>query len=331
MQHYYAVHGLRLAISVTNFEDRDPIGSYVAPFATPLLPAIDYLIAIRRGPVHVPPPSAEVLHEGELLPGLPAIVARAGAERWLLVPNLLSICSHAWRNTSEIWAGEACGAALLSYAGIHVIDAALASSGQFLLHGAALALPEPQRSALLLFAPSGAGKTTAALALALHGFGLMTDDAIVLCPGGAYVWGLPRPLKVHRDTAALLPALLPALGQHWDSEGEQPLSLAAASKIARVTGPEALTVGGILMLGPRSSGAHRIAPMEKTKALVLLSGDNLRHIPGGAGPEQAVRFGALAELLQPLPVYELNTGAPLASLGDYVADHLAAASHCETV
>src|SRR5690606_27351699 len=106
------------------------------------------------------------------------------------------------------------------YAMLHV-------TGQMLVHAAALRLPDAD-AALVLFAPSGAGKTTTSLALALQGFGLLTDDATVLSGGdrstAACVWGLPRPPKVHRNTAELLPALGKLLGPKWNADGEQALS-----------------------------------------------------------------------------------------------------------
>jgi hypothetical protein len=216
----------------------------------------------------------------------------------------------------------------LGYAGIHAINAALNRSGQYLVHGAALAIPGPSPKALLLFAPSGIGKTTTALALAMGDFSLMTDDAIVLQPKGyrgmpsPRVWGLPRPLKVHRNTATLLPALLPALGKSWDEAEEQPLTLMGAAEIVNVidTATATLPVGCVVMLGSRTDGAHCIDPMEKAKALLLLSQDNLRHVPDGTGPEQAHRFKALAELLTFGPAYNLNVGTPLVSLADHLSD-----------
>ena len=57
------------------------------------------------------------------------------------------------------------------------------------------------------------GDIDTALALAGQGMTLHGDDALFIAPGGAdrpderRVWALSRPVKVHRNTAALLPWL----------------------------------------------------------------------------------------------------------------------------
>ncbi|NYU07543.1 hypothetical protein HFK74_33060, partial len=106
-----------------------------------------------------------------------------------------------------------------------VTDAALMATGRHLVHAACLIDKRSGRAALVCV-PSGGGKTTTALALAHDGFSLLTDDASGLIPdaAGPRVWGFPRPLKVHRRTAELLP-WLGKLPDRWDKNGEQGLSL----------------------------------------------------------------------------------------------------------
>ncbi|TGT17875.1 serine kinase, partial [Mesorhizobium sp. M3A.F.Ca.ET.174.01.1.1] len=74
-----------------------------------------------------------------------------------------------------------------------VLDAALDAGGQHMLHTAGLTLPG--RDALVLIhAPSGTGKSTTSLALASQGFGLCSDDVMILSAkaGEVTAWGMPR-------------------------------------------------------------------------------------------------------------------------------------------
>ena len=47
-------------------------------------------------------------------------------------------------------------------------------------------------------------------------------------------WGLPRDLKVHRNTAEMMPWLKPYLKGKWNDEGEQAVTRAALSDRIRV-------------------------------------------------------------------------------------------------
>ncbi len=66
-------------------------------------------------------------------------------------------------------------------AGMLALEAAIDSFGQASVHAAGLTLPGTD-DLVLLYAASGTGKTTTALNLARAGFGLCSDDAMVLAP-----------------------------------------------------------------------------------------------------------------------------------------------------
>ncbi|TIT54542.1 MAG: serine kinase, partial [Mesorhizobium sp.] len=88
-----------------------------------------------------------------------------------------------------------------------------------MLHTAGLTLPG-RDAVVLIHAPSGTGKTTTSLALATHGFGLCSDDAMILNVGATPVaWGLPRHVKIHEKTARMIPQVAPCLGPSWDRNG----------------------------------------------------------------------------------------------------------------
>jgi hypothetical protein len=215
---------------------------------------------------------------------------------------------------------------LLSSGCIYAIDAALATSGQYLVHGAALTLPGVVPRALLLCAPSGRGKTTTALALALGGFGLITDDAIVLQPQGyrgnkvALAWGLPRALKLHHRTAELLPIVKPLLAANWDGAGEQTLQAATLSRVALTAPPVPIPIAAIAVLRRRTKGgAHCLALIEKAKALQHVAEDNVRRSRLGVPSQDVKRFAALGSLIATTPTFQLHVGEPLTSLPDHVA------------
>jgi hypothetical protein len=207
--------------------------------------------------------------------------------------------------------------------GIVLLDAALMASQQVMIHGAALRLPQ-REAAIGLFAPSGAGKTTTSLALALQGFGFMADDASVLMPIGAAsgtgprIWGLPRALKVHRRTAGLLPQIGGLLGTSWDDEGEQVLERTLLQSAIDVLPPRPVSLAAFVVLGPRVSGQHRLGPMPKSELLVRVAADNIFRSRHGVLDEELGRYRRMAHAVAELPGLELNVGTDLDSLSEFI-------------
>ena len=126
------------------------------------------------------------------------------------------------------------------------------------------------------------GKTTTSLALALDGFGLLTDDASILMPGSAdsdggrpRFWGLPRALKVHRRTAEMLPRVGALLSDRWNSEGEQVLTRQALRGIVDAPPPRACTLIAAVVLGPRVGGSHQMRTVKRSELLAHLAADNI--------------------------------------------------------
>ena len=216
--------------------------------------------------------------------------------------------------------------------GLVAIEAILTSAGQALVHAAALKLPEDER-AFILFARSGAGKTTTALALALQGFGLLTDDATVLVQAPYedrvrhLIWGLPRALKVHKRTGDLLPCLAPILGEFWNAEGEQVVTQETLRSITDVCPPRPYPLAAVIILGARVAGPHIVRKVEKPEILVSLADDNVRRSHHGVLGDQLVRFERMAAAIAATPTFELRVGTGLASLGK---DILAALAPCPT-
>lgn len=282
-----------------------------------------FTITLRYGEPAAVPDGAPLLWDGPLPEGRHGRIADDGDGLYLCAPGLSGLVIDRQARRAEVTSVP--GKAV--YAGatpaMLAIESALATSGQTLLHAACLLTPDGE-GAILLLAPSGTGKTTTALALAAQGWALMTDDtAVLLQRGGApAAWGLPRPLTVHRDTAALMPWLEPALGR-WNSEDEQPVALSALPSPALVAGRHPRPVRATILLARRGDGPARIAPLALSEALVRLSTDNVGLSEVGLTVEARKRFAILGDLVTGAPVLELDVGtSPLDTLGALLAQAL---------
>lgn len=197
---------------------------------------------------------------------------------------------------------------------MNILDASLKAGGMNLLHGACLTVPDGS-GALAICAPSGFGKTTTSLALARGGFGLMGDDASVITArgDGLQVWGLPRRLKVHRQTAAMLP-WIGDLPDTWNDEDEQPVTMESLRQVATIVDPCPVPLAAVVMLGARSDGDHQLAPLSKSEALVRIAQDNVSNSISGVKAWNQRYFETVAEMLRCAPVLELRAGRALDTL-----------------
>ena len=191
-----------------------------------------------------------------------------------------------------------------------VQDAALDADGQHMLHTAGLTLPGND-GLVLIHAPSGTGKSTTSLALASRGFGLCSDDVMILnaTAQGITAWGMPRRVKVHRNTAAMLPFVAPCLGEKWDAEGEQSVSLDRLGEIIRVEDVRARPVAALLHLVRSADTETRLLPMARTDAMVALATDNVRTGMTGLLSLQKRRMATIAALVKAVPTFALEVGS----------------------
>ncbi len=206
-----------------------------------------------------------------------------------------------------------------------VVDAALAASDQLLMHSACL-VERRSKTAILICAPSGGGKTTTSLALAHSGFDLMTDDASIIVPnaGTPAAWGLPRALKIHRQTAKLLPWLGPLPADRWDDAGEQGVKLEQLADRIGLAPVAAVKLGAILQLGPRTAHVHRLQRIAKSELLIAIAHENVAWREAGMVPNAVAKFKSLASTVAKVPAFGLNVGTDLVSLPGLVAGVLAA-------
>ncbi|MEI9407181.1 serine kinase [Mesorhizobium salmacidum] len=191
-----------------------------------------------------------------------------------------------------------------------MLDAALDAGGQHVLHTAGLTLPG-RDAVVLVHAPSGTGKTTTSLALATQGFGLCSDDAMILNVASAtpVAWGLPRHVKIHEKTARMIPLVAPCLGPSWDRNGEQAVSLEKLGGIIKIENPTARPVAALLHLARSADEETRLTPMARTDAMVALAMDNVRTGMTGLLPLQKRRLATIGKLVSSVPTFTLEVGA----------------------
>lgn len=330
MANWYDLGGALLRIDASDAALERPLDIYLDPLRTsPSSDAPAFTFIIERGTPRIEPPGARLLHEGAL-PDAP--VCRLSADndrRWFVIPDRLSLEYSIADRFARMHAAPGYEWLVGGTAAIHAIHAALFATGQMLVHAAALRLPR-RDEALVLFAPSGAGKTTTSLALALQGFGLMTDDATVLASRGGpksptQVWGLPRPPKVHRRTAEMLPDIGRLLGTKWNADGEQSLCPNALQGVAGLIPARSFPLAALVLLGKRVKGAHVFRPMRKADLFVHFANDNVFRSTGGVLNEELTRYHRFVGLVAATPAYELNVGSDLSTLGETIAAALAGA------
>jgi hypothetical protein len=206
-----------------------------------------------------------------------------------------------------------------------VLDAALDAGGQHMLHTAGLT-PPGHDEVVLIHAPSGTGKTTTSLALATQGFGLCSDDAMILDVTSVppVAWGLPRHVKIHQKTAGMIPEVAPCLGPSWDRNGEQAVSLERLGGIVRIETPTARPVAALLHLARSADAVTRLLPMARTDAMVALAMDNVRTGATGLLPLQKRRLATIGKLVSAVPTFTLEVGSRPADAAELIRAALAA-------
>jgi len=256
------------------------------------------------------PGTATVVYEGKIAWEGDCLYADDGGDMHLLFPDHISLALYPERKTADMVVAPESISRLSATAGMLAIDAAIDASGQFLLHSAGLTLPGSDRQ-VLVFARSGTGKTTTSLALAEEGFGLCSDDSMVIRQDGSSVsgWGLPRDLKVHRKTAELLPWVTPYLKGVWNDEDERAVASADLAGHIRVETIARRPVSGVFLLERGDVVRSRAEPISQTDTLVSLAADNVRTGKTGLLASHRRRFAGLAGLASSVPTFKVTVGS----------------------
>lgn len=318
---YFDLQGAAMAVSgeaelATRFgEILDQAGQDEPPAPT------CFHLHIATGAPEPVPPGTTVLHEGPVLTEGNCVAYADGAAVRHLFPGKASLLLSRDRAELKVAPGEE--TRVRKNLGMLALEAALRASGQVPIHAAGLTLPAG--GMILIIGQSGAGKTTASLALCAAGFGLCSDDLVMVraAEDGVTAWGLPRQLKVHRRTAQMLPWSEPLLIGEWDAEHEKRLPLDKLATRAKVQPPTPQDVQGIYLLDRSTGPLSSVAPVSGAQLLGIAAADHVRTTNAGVPPEQAERLSALARIVRRVPTYRLTAGSDPKMLGAAILAHLA--------
>lgn len=273
----------------------------------------EFRIVVRVGALPLMPDDARILHSGPIWDEPRAIYAVRGQTRFFLLPDKGHLKIEPSEAVATITVTPEQTDCLPGLCTMHAIDAALEATGQFLLHGAALTLPD-RSGGIFLHAASGTGKTTTTLRLAFDGMGIFTDDVAVIRRSitSPEIWGLPRDLKVHKNTAALDPEFAQLVDGDWDRNGEQAVGrdrLVSAGVRVETARPVPLKAfihlvrDAATQLEPTS-----VKPISRTEALYAVAQDNVRGSDKGVPDFQRSRLSGIAEIIREIVTLECRVG-----------------------
>lgn len=302
--------GPTLRVEADDAELIDHFGSLLRGLALETNGEPAFTLTIRQGTPESIPASAEPIYEGPIFWEGDCIYAADGPLLRLLFPEKVSLQIDTQENSAVIVAAPDHIRRVGATAGMLALDAAIDASGQFMLHAAGLTLPDSDRQ-VLVFAQSGTGKTTTSLALAEQGFGLCTDDSMIirLDDAGVTGWGLPRDLKVHRNTAEMMPWVKPFMNGKWSDEDEQAITRAVLSDLVRVEETARRPVAGVFLLERGAVTESVAVPLGQTDTLVSLTADNVRTGKTGLLASHRRRFAGLAGLASKTPTFKVTVGS----------------------
>jgi hypothetical protein len=310
----YDLNGVTLAVAAADERTAAFLDPILAPLSCAIPAACDWTASMAPVATIESPAGGQRIFEGPLPEGLLSVMVKNGDERMLVVPGHFSMSFRRTARTTEIRYVPGKESGLGGTAAFWMLDDLLSAHGRHLLHGALLVDPATDRS-IALFAPSGTGKSTTALALARAGFCLCGDDALVLDAheDRCGLWAIPRKIKVHRRTAALLPWLGPLLSDSWIND-EQAFELGALSPLVTIAAPRQRQAGLVIALMPPNESGHAATAIARPDALAAIASDNLRIAPGGVDADNAATLAALARLVANTPVIALSVGPDPGSL-----------------
>jgi hypothetical protein len=251
-----------------------------------------------------------VIWGGTLIDGCYAEISRDGDLQQFRIPGRLSIVETRGDPVTRVEVVANAERPFQGMAAAVLLDTILRGHGLLTIHAASL-MPPGGDKLMLLFAPSGFGKTTTSLALALSGYAHLGDDMVVLRQeaGGTLAWGMPRTLKVQRRTAAMFPEVAPHLGAFSGDEDEAPLTRDALAAMVELPDPRlSYQTAAIVVVGPRSEGPARVTPISKSDALSVILTDNIGVFSDGVPETQQQLFRMLTKLVAVTPVFRLDAG-----------------------
>ncbi|MEO1703602.1 MAG: hypothetical protein AAFR71_16270 [Pseudomonadota bacterium] len=214
---------------------------------------------------------------------------------------------------------------------IFALSHTMTGLGGNLLHAACLMTPD-RESVIVVQAPSGTGKTTTSMALALNGFAVTGDDTTSLIRetsenGSITAWGVPRAAKVHRKTVAMLPGLAALVcDTKWNHEDEQAIERNALIEagLGAIT-ERALPIKAVISLAkPENDADIEPSLTMPIDALTKLLEDNLSAGAEGFFPTHDDLFTTLSELVAKVPTLRVPVNGSPKDVATRIASCVAA-------
>lgn len=300
-------------LKLPNTQLLDQLKPMIDPLETATVPLNDewplYEISLLHGTPMTIPNEAEFVSDGKFRHVDHCIMAATETHLWQLFPDRASLKIERNKQRAEIVMrpGQECLA--IENCLMLALEDMIDLSGQFILHAASLRTPKRDGN-ILIYAPSGVGKTTTTLGLLSHGFGLCSDDATILRnnSNGTTGWGLPRDMKVHENTVAMLPWLAPYFSNRWNSEGEQRFPRNTVEQKFPVFDKDPQPIVCVFSLARSPEGTCMATPLSLVEATIELTADNVRISQQGLLPAQSRRLDGLLHMISNVPVYKLEVG-----------------------
>lgn len=323
----YNLHGMRLRVEANGRLLGEAVDGIIGPFVADGPGEVDFIVTLNyaESPCADEGERLRLLWRGTGPGGMETVIYESQNVLATELPGLAFVRVDVSRGRADIAVKPGEESCLNHGCITPVLCEFLNHAGQHVIHAASLAAAAPKgERAVMLAGDSGAGKTTAALALAGASMRLMTDDASFVSAAGGerlMVWGLPRPCKVHRHTLELLPWLADLPHAPTRSDGEVLIELASLPG----TDPKRKAAPGLVfLLAGRNDREHIFTGLDKVEAVAELSRQNVRTM-GPAGLERARgSFAGVTALVRQSRCYRLSVGPQLDGLHDRVVELLGA-------
>ena len=266
-------------------------------------------IALREALAIAPPENRDIFYSGDIDRQGYFEFVHEGNDWSLTSPGLVYARFSLSGSGGEITVTPDCPPGVTGLVGAYGLDHAVGIGGQCLVHAASLDTPDGS-ARIIIHAPSGTGKTTTALVLAMAGYRLCSDDVTVIAPapdGGVLAWGLPRDLKVHRLTSGMLAWLRPIVDKNaWNNEDEQTLDRATMRKLDLLADLQPKPVIAVIALQRAGESKTSFAQLEKYDGLFAMMKDNINFGPAGFFPGHENRLDLYSAMLSKALPFELQ-------------------------
>jgi len=318
----YDVHGVTLRVEAKDRSLADAVAAFLKPYAVSRPSAAPYMFRLHYGGLspQLGKPELDVFWQGTLPDGQPLVVRCGQGLREIDLPGAALVEIDLPRRQANVTIRPGAEWRLPDACILPVLCEFLGQAGHHVVHAASLVADvDGRRCAVLVSGASGAGKTTAALALANGGMGLLADDVTFVTPGPAdsppQVWGMRTRCKVSRQTLVMLPWLATLPRRPGITEEEFAVD---PGGLFSLPGAATVPAGLILFLNTRNDRQHVVQVVDKTAALARLVSENVRAYETAAEGAAGRAFRALADLVRSSNVYSVSLCPRLENLYDTV-------------